>query len=107
MSTSLAVQYVIVAVIVALAAISVLRKYLPSVWGRALARIADGLEASRMPALAQRIGARLRARIPASVGGGCATSGGCSSCGACGSSATAGTAAVAMPLAEPQPVRRR
>lgn len=106
MTASLAVQYVIVGAIVAAAAISVLRKYLPSVWGRALARIADGLEASRMPTLAQRMGSRLRARIPASVGGDCATSGGCSSCGACASSDTAGSAPVAMPLAEPQPVRR-
>lgn len=106
MSTSLAVQYIIVGVIVAFAAISVLRKYLPSVWGRGLARIADGLEAARMPRLAQRFGARLRARIPASVGGGCATSGGCSSCGACGSSGPAESAPVLMPLAEPRPVRR-
>jgi hypothetical protein len=104
MSTSLAVQYVIVAAIVATAAISVLRKYLPSVWGRALARMADGLEASRMPALAQRIGARLRARIPASVGGGCSTSGGCSSCGACGSADDGKPAALVV--ADPQPLRR-
>lgn len=107
MTTSLAVQYVIVGAIVAAAAISVLRKYLPSVWGRALARIADGLEASRMPVLVQRVGARLRARIPASVGGGCATSGGCSSCGACATSDPAVTNPVSMPLAEPQPLRRR
>lgn len=106
MTASLVVQYVIVGVIVAAAAISVLRKYLPSVWGRGLARVADGLEAARMPVPAKRIGARLRARIPASVGGGCSTSGGCSSCGACGSTKTAGTAPVAMPLAEPQPVPR-
>jgi hypothetical protein len=107
MTASLAVQYVIVGAIVATAAISVLRKYLPSVWGRALARMADGLEASRMPAWSQGLGARFRARIPASVGGGCATSGGCSSCGACASSDTVGSASVAMPLAEPQPMRRR
>lgn len=107
MTASLAVQYVIVGAIVAAAAISVLRKYLPSVWGRALARIADGLEASRMPGLLRGIGARLRARIPASVGGGCATSGGCSSCGACASSDPVASAPVAMPLAEPQAVRRR
>lgn len=104
MSTSLAVQYVIVGAIVAVAAISVLRKYLPSVWGRALARIADRLEASRMPTLAQRIGARLRARIPASVGGGCATTGGCSSCGACGSADDGKSAA--RVVADPQPLRR-
>jgi len=103
MTASLAVQYVIVGAIVALAAISVLRKYLPSVWGRALARIADGLEASRMPAWSQRIGARLRARIPASVGGGCATSGGCSSCGAC---ATTDPVIPTRVLAEPKPLRR-
>lgn len=107
MTASLAVQYVIVGAIVAAAAVSVLRKYLPSVWGRGLARIADGLESVRMPAWMQRIGARLRARIPASVGGGCATSGGCSSCGACGSGGTTASASAALPLAEPQPVRRR
>lgn len=106
MSTSLAVQYIVVGVIVAFAAISVLRKYLPSVWGRALARIADGLEASRMPRLAQRFGARLRARIPASVGGGCSTSGGCSSCGACGNTDPAATPASTLRLAEPEPLRR-
>lgn len=104
MTASLAVQYVIVGAIVAAAAISVLRKYLPSVWGRVLARIADGLEASRMPTRAQRIGARLRARIPASVGGGCATSGGCSSCGACGSADDDKPAALVV--ADPQPLRR-
>ncbi len=104
MSTSLAVQYVIVAAIVALAAISVLRKYLPSVWGRALARIADGLESPRAPGLLRALGARLRARIPASVGGECSTSGGCSSCGACGSHDDVKPAVLAV--ADPQPLRR-
>ncbi len=104
MSASLAVQYVIVGAIVATAALSILRKYLPSVWGRALARIADGLEASRMPRWAQRRGARLRARIPASVGSGCATSGGCSSCGACGSADDGKPAALVV--ADPLPLRR-
>jgi len=104
MSASLAVQYVIVGAIVATAALSILRKYLPSLWGRALARIADGLEAPRMPAWAQRVGARLRARIPASVGSGCATSGGCSSCGACGSADDGKPAALVV--ADPLPLRR-
>jgi hypothetical protein len=104
MSTSLAVQYLIVGAIVAAAAISVLRKYLPSVWGRALAWIADGLESPRLPRLAQRIGARLRARILASVGSGCFTSGGCGSCGACGSHDEIKPAALAV--ADPQPLRR-
>jgi hypothetical protein len=104
MNTSLALQYAIVAVIVAFAATSVLRKYLPSVWGRALARIADALESPRAPTLARKFGARLRARIPASVGGGCAASGGCSSCGACATTPEAEPAT--MTLAEPKPLRR-
>jgi hypothetical protein len=104
MNTSLAWQYAIVAAIVALSALSVLRKYLPSVWGRVLARIADLLESARLPGVLRRRGAALRARIPASVGGACASSGGCSSCGACGSSAESKPAA--MPLAEPRPLRR-
>lgn len=105
MNTSLAWQYAIVAAIVALSALSVLRKYLPSVWGRVLARIADLLESARLPGVLRRRGAALRARIPASVGGACASSGGCSSCGACGSAAD--TAPAPMPLAEPAPLRRR
>ena len=40
MSASLAWQYAVVAVLVAFSALSVLRKYLPSLWGRLLARIA-------------------------------------------------------------------
>lgn len=107
MSTSLAVQYVIVAVIVAAAALSVLRKYLPSVWGRALARLADVLQAPRAPAVARRIGAAVRIRIPTSVGSACASSGGCSSCGACASSDSGERAVATMPLAEPEPLRRR
>jgi hypothetical protein len=103
MNASLALQYVIVAVIVAGAAASVLRKYLPSVWGRALARIADGLETGRRPALVRGFGARLRARIPASVGSACASSGSCSSCGAC---ATADTTPAPIALSDPKPLRR-
>jgi len=104
MNASLAWQYAIVAALVSLSALSVLRKYLPSVWGRVLARIADRLESPRLPAVLRRRGAALRAHIPASVGGACASSGGCSSCGACGSSAE--TKPAAMPLAEPRPLRR-
>ncbi|WP_386065077.1 DUF6587 family protein [Tahibacter sp. UC22_41] len=104
MNASLAWQYAIVGALVAFSALQVLRKYLPSVWGRALARIADVLESPRLPALLRRRGTALRARIPASVGGACASSGGCSSCGACGSSAE--TKPAAMPLAEPRPLRR-
>lgn len=85
MTASLAWQYAIVGLAVALSALAVLRKYLPAWWGRLLARIADLLEMQRMPQRWQRAGAALRARIPASVGSGCATSGGCSSCGACAS----------------------
>ncbi|ODU31727.1 MAG: hypothetical protein BGP24_18680 [Lysobacterales bacterium 69-70] len=105
MSASLAWQYAIVAVLVAASAFSVLRKYLPSVWGRVLARTADLLESARLPGVLRRRGAALRARIPASVGGACASSGGCSSCGACG---TAGSdpKPAALPLAEPRPLRR-
>lgn len=102
MNASLAVQYVIVAAIVAAAATSVLRKYLPSVWGRALARGADALEYARMPAFVRGLGARLRARIPASVGSACASSGGCSSCGACAST----TSEAPIVMAEPKPLRR-
>ncbi len=104
MNASLALQYAVVAVIVAAAATSVLRKYLPSVWGRGLARIADLFESSGAPAFAQRLGARLRARIPSSVGSACASSGGCSSCGAC--AARSEPAPAAMTLAEPKPLRR-
>lgn len=104
MNASLALQYVIVAVIVAAAATSVLRKYLPSVWGRGLARIADLLESSRAPVFVRRTGTRLRARIPASVGSGCASSGGCSSCGACASTSEFTSATIT--LAEPKPLRR-
>jgi hypothetical protein len=103
MNDSLALQYAIVAVIVVGAAASVLRKYLPSVWGRALARVADGFESARMPAFVRRLGARLRARIPASVGSNCASSGSCSSCGAC---ATADTTPVPIALNDPKPLRR-
>lgn len=104
MNASLALQYAVVAVIVAFAATSVLRKYLPSVWGRALARLADALESSRAPAFSRKLGARLRARIPASVGGGCASTGSCSSCGACAAAPEAAPAT--MTLAEPKPLRR-
>lgn len=103
MTISLAVQYLIVAAIVMLAALSVLRKYLPSVWGRGLARVADVLESRRAPVLVRTLGARLRARIPASVGSGCASSGGCSSCGAC---ASGDAAPVTIALADPKPLRR-
>ena len=104
MNASLAWQYAIVAALVAFSALSVLRKYLPSVWGRTLALIADALESPRLPALLRRRGAALRARIPAKVGAACASSGGCSSCGACGTASD--PAPAAMPLAEPRPLRR-
>ena len=100
-------QYLIIGVVVAASALSVLRKYLPSVWGRALALLADALEHRHCPALLQRAGALLRRRIPASVGTACASSGGCSSCGACGSAPAAeATVEPAIVLAEPQPRRR-
>lgn len=102
MTASLALQYAVVAVIVALAAASVLRKYLPSVWGRGLARLADVLESPRAARPVRALGARLRARIPASVGSSCASSGGCSSCGACPTDAPP----AASPLADPKPLRR-
>jgi hypothetical protein len=103
MNASLALQYVIVAAIVATAAASVLRKYLPSVWGRGLARAADGLESGRLPAFVRGLGPRLRARIPASVGSACASSGSCSSCGAC---ASADTTPAPIVLNDPKPLRR-
>lgn len=102
MTASLALQYAVVAAIVVLAAASVLRKYLPSLWGRGLARIADGLESPRAAAPVRALGARLRARIPASVGSSCASSGGCSSCGACPTDPAPET----LPLADPKPLRR-
>jgi hypothetical protein len=100
-------QYLIIGVVVAASALSVLRKYLPSLWGRALALCADGLEYPRLPAPLRRAGAWLRRRIPASVGSACASSGGCSSCGACGtSSSEPDTAAPVIALADPLPRRR-
>ncbi|MCQ4165370.1 DUF6587 family protein [Tahibacter harae] len=99
-------QYLIIGIIVAASALSVLRKYLPSVWGRGLALGADALEHRRAPALLRRAGALLRRRIPASVGAACASSGGCSSCGACASTPAAGEPAPpVMVLAEPRPRR--
>ena len=100
-------QYLIIGIIVAASALSVLRKYLPSVWGRALALVADVLEQRRSPALLRRAGALLRRRIPMSVGAACASSGGCSSCGAWASTPVAGEPATpVMVLAEPIRPRR-
>jgi hypothetical protein len=79
-------QYAVITLLVTASALSVLRKYLPSLWGRALALLAAALQWRRLPALLHRAGARLQAAIPAAVGGSCASAGGCSSCGACGSS---------------------
>ncbi|MBL8298954.1 MAG: hypothetical protein JNN30_11500 [Rhodanobacteraceae bacterium] len=104
MNASLALQYAVVAVVVALAAVSVLRRYLPSLWGRGLACIADALEAAPAAIVLHRLGARLRARIPASVGSACATSGSCSSCGAC--TTVAEVKPATLVLTEPKPVRR-
>lgn len=107
MNASLAWQYAVIGVLVALSALSVLRKYLPSVWGRALAAIATLLQSGRSPRVLQRLGARLRASIPAAVGSSCGSSGGCNTCGACGSS---DSGSQAKPSVEPitlQPPRFR
>lgn len=106
MTFSLAAQYLIVALVVAAAAASVLRKYLPAVWGRALAFVAGALESARAPALLQRWGARLRARTSAGAGSGCASTGAssCSTCGACAGAST--PASTTQVLAEPKPLRR-
>ncbi|TDR43965.1 hypothetical protein DFR29_106107 [Tahibacter aquaticus] len=107
MNSSLAWQYAIIGVLVALSALSVLRKYLPSVWGRALAGIATLLQSGRSPGWLQRLGTRLRARIPAAVGSSCGSSGGCSSCGACGSGDSSSQAKAGVQPITLQPPRSR
>lgn len=97
-------QYLIIGIIVAASALSVLRKYLPSLWGRVLALGAGVLDQPRAPAPLRRAGALLRRRIPASVGAACASSGGCSSCGACAPAPVAKAPAIVM--VEPRPRRR-
>jgi hypothetical protein len=104
MTASLAWQYAVIALLVAWSALQVLRKYLPSVWGRALALIAALLQKTGL-GLFVRAGQRLQAAIPASVGSSCGSDGGCSSCGACGSSTPEPPAALVM--AEPKPLQRR
>lgn len=104
MSASLAWQYAVIAVLVAWSALHVLRKYLPSVWGRALALVAALLQKTGAGVLV-RAGQRLQAAIPTAVGSHCGSDGGCSSCGACGSAAPEPPAALVM--AEPKPLPRR
>lgn len=101
MNASLAWQYAVIAVLVLWSALQVLRKYLPSVWGRALALFARLLQKCGLV----HAGQRLQAAIPAAVGGSCGSDGGCSSCGACGSAKSEPPAPLVM--AEPKPLQRR
>ncbi|UXI67086.1 DUF6587 family protein [Tahibacter amnicola] len=102
--TGLMVQYVIIAVVVGVSAVSTLRRLAPSVFGRLLAMLSRPLERSSL-AVVRRAGHGLRQAIPAAVGGACGSSGGCSRCGACPTTSVPAQDVAVMPLAPPRPLR--
>lgn len=71
------------------------RRLLPTTSARALARLADRLDAPAQPRWSRRVGQWLR---PSRAGGGCGTGNGCSQCGSCAGSEAPKPPGEAQPL---------
>lgn len=94
MSTSLLVQYVLIALIVVASVLYAFRKLAPALTSRWLASASIRLGRPGHPAWVRALGRRLQ---PRQATGSC--SDGCSTCGACGPKPPVGAKGAAMPLA--------